>query len=731
MELKSPENIYASVSNEVDVILAKLKTLSADKEIASAKEKAEEIFGALSVELKDNIESLKRNAEWNTFTIAFYGETNAGKSTIIETMRMMLNEPGKVKQQEEFKALQERLGVTPARLEAMSAAVTEAEQKTAKLNQELDQTDAAHGSEIQRLGAQIKVLEELLQEHKQAASLWQKLFDLFVKRPEQRQSQALAGELRARENARRLETAGLQQQYAEAQQQHQAGKLALDEAQASMAKLAQHADGAIIGKGLSDFTREATAYEFSANKQNFALLDLPGIEGKEALVLDGIWAGVKKAHAVFYVTGKAAAPQKGDGAHAGTLEKIKQQLGAQTEVWTIYNKRVTNPIMLQKANLVEGDEEASLRDVDEKMAGVLGENYRGHIVLSAHPAFLASAKCLVPDSDLAKSKAKFGAKYSEDELLKRSGMAEFHDIVVDRLVQDSRAKIVRSNFNKAHGVVADAARRISSSLKESFKPLASKLAKDAELAQSQLDTSLDALRGRLISQGEGAVTEFTEDVRNAIYQKIDSDISNDDFKDAFERIIRRKQETLVASLPGLMEAEVDRFQQQIRDVVERFENFAADLMDTYGNLENSGFGEKLNLKINLDHGINIPGLLGALAGGALMFWNPAGWVVLALGAVSLAVGLYKAVRGFFSSDYKKSQQRKSADSNLGDIDYKLRDSLRETLDAAIPQLQPKLDAVKEALELPAQQIEQMAALLGQAEKQLKKISNTIKTEGAL
>ena len=155
------------------------------------------------------------------------------------------------------------------------------------------------------------------------------------------------------------------------------------------------------------------------------------------------------------------------------------------------------------------------------------------------------------------------------------------------------------------------------------------------------------------------------------------------------------------------------------------------LMDTYGNLENSGFGEKLNLKINLDHGINIPGLLGVLAGGALMFWNPAGWVVLALGAVSLAVGLYKAVRGFFSSDYKKSQQRKSADSNLGDIDYKLRDSLRETLDAAIPQLQPKLDAVKQALELPAQQIEQMAALLGQAEKQLKKISNTIKTEGAL
>lgn len=731
MELKSPEEIYVRVSNEVDVILAKLKTLSSDQEIASAKQKAEEIFGTLSAELKNNVASLQRNAEWNTFTIAFYGETNAGKSTIIDTMRMMLNEPGKVKQQEAFRALQERLGVTPARLQAMAAAVTEAGQKTAKLKQELDQLGAAHGDEVQHLTGRIDALRETLAQHRQAASLWQKLLDLFIKRPEEKQSEAMAGELRTRETAWRLESADLQQRHAEAQQQHEASRQALDEANASMAQLAQHADGAIIGQGMHDFTREATAYEFSANNQRFALLDLPGIEGKEALVLDGIWAGVKKAHAVFYVTGKAAAPQKGDGAHAGTLEKIRQQLGAQTEVWTIYNKRVTNPIALQKASLVDGDEEASLRDVDEKMAGILGEHYRGSIALSAHPAFLASASCLVPDSDAAKSKAKFGAKFSEEELIRRSGMTGFLDIVVDRLVQDSRAKIVRSNFNKAHDVVADTARRISATLKDSFKPLASKLAQDAGLAQSQLDMSLDALRGRLILQGGNAVDEFKESVRSAIYQKIDDDISNDDFKDAFERIIRRKQETLTESLPGRMQSEVDKFQDQIRDVVERFELFAADLLDTYGKFANAGLGDKIDLKFKLDNGVNIPGLLGVLVGGALMIWNPAGWVVLALGAVGLVVGLYKSVRGFFSTDYKKSQQRRSADDNLDDIGGKLRASLRDTLDAAIPQLQPRLDAVKAALELPAQQIEQMVALLAQAEKQLKNMSNTIKTEGAL
>lgn len=729
--MKSPEDIYASVSNEIDVILAKLKTLPANNEIASAKEKAEEIFDAISVELKDNVESLKRNAEWNTFTIAFYGETNAGKSTIIETMRLMLNEPGKIKQQKEFKALQERLGITPDHLQAMNTAVTVAEQSIENFKRNLSQVNVAHNLETQRLNTEITALRELIQQHKQTASLWQKLLDHFIKRPEQIKIQEFLNELRTREDAHRLSSASLQQECDKANQRYEACKLALDEANLSIAKLAEHADGAIIGKGMSDFTRDATIYEITANSQKFALLDLPGIEGKEALVLDGIWAGVKKAHAVFYVTGKAAAPQKGDGTHMGTLEKIKQQLGTQTEVWTIYNKRITNPIALQRGTLTESDEATSLHDVDEKMTSVLGRNYRGSIILSAHAAFLASAKCLVPNSDAAKSKAKFDAKYSEEELLKLSGIAEFKNILVDRLVQDCRAKIVRSNFNKADGAVINAMSRVSNILENSFKPLAIKLIEDAEVSQSQLDLSLDTLRNRLTSQGESAVTEFTENVRSAIYEEIDCDIDNDDFKEAFESIILSKQKALIENLPERMQLEVDKFQVQIRDVIDRFENFAAEVIDTYGNLARSSFSKNINLKINLNSGINVPGLVSALIGAGLMFWNPAGWGLLALGAVSLIVGVYKSVRSLFSSDYKKSQQRKSANSNLRDIDGKLRESLRETLDAAIPQLQATLDAVKTTLELPAQQVQQMIVVLGQAEKQLKNISNIIKTEGVL
>jgi predicted ATPase len=40
----------------------------------------------------EELEFLETNAEWEKFTMAFFGETNAGKSTIIESLRILFNE---------------------------------------------------------------------------------------------------------------------------------------------------------------------------------------------------------------------------------------------------------------------------------------------------------------------------------------------------------------------------------------------------------------------------------------------------------------------------------------------------------------------------------------------------------------------------------------------------------------------------------------------------------------
>ncbi|PDW49617.1 GTPase [Helicobacter pylori] len=64
-----------------------------------------ELFQKLERESLKELESLKNNEEWENFTIAFYGETGAGKSTLIECLRMFFKEQSKADQQERFKRL--------------------------------------------------------------------------------------------------------------------------------------------------------------------------------------------------------------------------------------------------------------------------------------------------------------------------------------------------------------------------------------------------------------------------------------------------------------------------------------------------------------------------------------------------------------------------------------------------------------------------------------------------
>lgn len=59
-----------------------------NKELAAIKAALEDINASFKTEI-DNLES---SSEWDKFCIAYFGETNAGKSTIIESLRIIYNE---------------------------------------------------------------------------------------------------------------------------------------------------------------------------------------------------------------------------------------------------------------------------------------------------------------------------------------------------------------------------------------------------------------------------------------------------------------------------------------------------------------------------------------------------------------------------------------------------------------------------------------------------------------
>ncbi|MBH0278168.1 GTPase [Helicobacter pylori] len=100
------KDIYLGVEKSIKDLQSIFKnTDDKDKKLKRFNQEALEVFQKLERESLKELESLKNNEEWENFTIAFYGETGAGKSTLIECLRMFFKEQGKVVQQERFKRL--------------------------------------------------------------------------------------------------------------------------------------------------------------------------------------------------------------------------------------------------------------------------------------------------------------------------------------------------------------------------------------------------------------------------------------------------------------------------------------------------------------------------------------------------------------------------------------------------------------------------------------------------
>jgi len=85
--------LYARVANDIATALDDVSRLDVSNDkgnahLANVKEK----LGEMKSRFDGEISYLEKHAEWENFTIAFFGETNAGKSTIIESLRILFEE---------------------------------------------------------------------------------------------------------------------------------------------------------------------------------------------------------------------------------------------------------------------------------------------------------------------------------------------------------------------------------------------------------------------------------------------------------------------------------------------------------------------------------------------------------------------------------------------------------------------------------------------------------------
>ncbi|GHR38630.1 hypothetical protein JP0097_04310 [Helicobacter pylori] len=453
------------------------------------------------------------------------------------------------------------------------------------------------------------------------------------------------------------------------------------------------------------------------------MLDVPGIESDEKKVKEQISNATKKAHAIFYATKTPASPQKGEEGKEGTIEKIQKQLDSQTEIYTLFNKPINIPRAL-KDGLIDANEKESLRDLNEKMRAILGKHYEGHQIVSTQAAFYGLSSALLPETDFYKNKQKFLEIFKAEELLLyKSHFKQLGEFIAGTLLENSRKKIIESNCNKALKVIEKLQKAIATTIDREIDPTI----KELEDAQPETYDKLDYSRDKFVSNLNNSVSKeierFKTDFRIEMYERIEKDIGNKECKEIFENECEQRIETLRENIERCFNECKEQFSKDTKEDIEQFEERIKDslVMLNHINLD-SGF----DLIFNIASGINKIGLLSSIASlvfGIFNFWNPVGWASIGLGAI----GVVKSVWSWFSSDYKKSQQRKEVDKNLDEVCEKIEEKMRNQIEDAKKGICEKVESLKVRLNDSVVCYERMKEGLIKAGDGLWQIDNNIKT----
>jgi len=209
---------------------------------------------------------------------------------------------------------------------------------------------------------------------------------------------------------------------------------------------------------------------------------------------------------------------------------------------------------------------------------------------------------------------------------------------------------------------------------------------------------------------------------------IDRDISNDDFKDALESILKAELPDLNTRITQSAETVFDKFKKSAKRALEDYKRQTAELQSIHGQFDGGRLHSSFNLNIKIDNGINAAGLVSALIGGALLWWNPGGWVIIAAGVATTLAGAYKAVRSFFSSDYKRQQQREAADKNISNVSWEVESSASSTASDAIDKIREHLQETAASLKEPIHTMTMVSVALGDSVKSLTALSNAVQTQ---
>ena len=855
--------IYDSINEEIRNLIQKIVNENIeDEKIKQSQKQAQKILFGLQIEVEKEINDLKLNSEWDTFTMAFYGETNAGKSTLIETLRILLNEKTKSETRKKFRILIAEIKNMNNEVNSINKQIEEKKieinDTRTKINENIEEKEKyiICNSELEIIAEKLKnvcieynvesdefiIMEDNILKNVYSSSMIKKSIDqikdkckiaiqkieeenkiisnkilekhnIFVKELEEI-LEKLHTELKMKKNKRNLilkllyslfgkedreeklieekekilteekerikesleiqnekklelinkekenkkleidtvikeEKNNINNKFKEYIYKIKENRKKINEIEISNKELSKtlkkeknnieskekrkkeleretlekesalekYQDGMIIGNGLSDFTRENIEYKFDLGNQKFNIIDMPGIEGKEEIVVNSITRALKKAHMVFYVTRKAAPPQAGDENRKGTIEKIKEQLGSQTEVRTIYNKSITNKKQLSNVLITE-DEKIGLKEMDKKMKEILKDNYVGSLVISAKLSYLAISECLLSKNIDYKKRSEFLDSFSAEKLLNISGMKQFFDDLERNLVFNYKEKIKKSNYNKIKYILNKVINHLDENEKNTAE-ISKKFKEQIENSKEQINNKIIDLENKFYKIKSKTLNNFLNTTTKEVYDYIDRDITKSELEKKLKEIIIKNQTVIEKEFKEKSDENIAEFKEAIKEIANNLKKYLENIL-SYNFKFNSIDDFEINLDIDI--GVKIGKLLMVIIGGILMFWNPMGWVGMTLGAISIFLGVIDAIGGFFSKEHKKAQQRKSVDRNIKDIVEKLNEKIDEKIDEVMFEIKNKMKVITHELEIPLNQIKKINEELSLTKNKIMKIS---------
>ncbi|WP_334087013.1 hypothetical protein [Helicobacter typhlonius] len=210
-------------------------------------------------------------------------------------------------------------------------------------------------------------------------------------------------------------------------------------------------------------------------------------------------------------------------------------------------------------------------------------------------------------------------------------------------------------------------------------------------------------------------------------------MSDKEFEERFKIIIQQEQKTLKNNL--IFDKEFERLQKDIQEELDNLKRRISYMIQDFNYNLQIDFGHDISM--DMKSGIDTVGIFASLLGAVGIHftlansWNPVGWTAAALMGIAMLIGLGKSIYKFFSSDYKKSEQKRVANKNLERISENIKENTEKELEKLRRNVNEYMQTLQQECETVTEHIREPYIFICRIQKEVKQLTYQIQREGEL